>query len=265
MKNMRAKKSLGQNFLNNKSIASDMAIAGDVHPGAAVVEIGPGKGILTEALLASGAKVIAIEKDDALAEFLKEKFKKEIKNEKLKIIRGDVLKTSDQLQVTSYKLIANIPYYITGAILKHFLSLQNQPSLAVLMIQKEVAERIVARDGKESILSISVKAYGEPKIVKVVKAGNFSPAPKVDSAILVVQNISRKNFQKISEEKFFEIVKAGFAQKRKLLAGNLKKMGITPEAFTRCNIPPNARAENLTIEQWLCLANTTTLTTRQIP
>ncbi len=256
------KKSLGQNFLKNPHIAHDMAQAGEVRPGDMVVEIGPGKGILTGCLLGAGANVLAIEKDDRLIPYLEEKFIEEIKSGRLRVIHNDALKfaaTNDQLPVTSYKLVANIPYYITGAIIKRFLALKHPPCHTALLVQKEVAERVVARNGKESMLSISVKIYGSPRVVKIVKAGNFSPAPRVDSAILAIRDISRKNFQNAKdEEMFFALMKLGFAQKRKLLTGNLMKKWDKKRvlrAFEICGIQKKTRAENVSLDQWLCLAN----------
>ena len=162
-----------------------------------ILEIGPGKGKLTERLLENSEHVIAIEKDNELFEFLKEKFSAQIKNGSLVLIHDNILNFNASaygLAPSAYKIIANIPYNITGAILKKFLTADRQPERMVLLVQKEVAERIVARDGKESILSISVKAYGEPKMVMKVPARYFSPAPKVDSAVIAINNISRKNF-----------------------------------------------------------------------
>lgn len=257
----RAKKSLGQNFLKNHAVVREMITAGEATPGESIVEIGPGRGILTAELLRAGAKVIALEKDDALVPLLQEKFAPEIENGQLILLHKDALKfepASCKLKSGGYKLIANIPYYITGEILRYFLTLEAQPSLAVLMVQKEVADRIAARDGKESILSLSVKCYGEPKYIKTVKAQNFSPAPNVDSAILLIKNISRKVFQEIDEQKFFTIVKTGFAQKRKKLFSNLLKTDIherekLAQTFQTCKISENARAEDISLEQWKCL------------
>ena len=255
----KPKKSLGQNFLKSEKIAEEIAEAGEVCPDDIVLEVGPGKGILTEKLLEMAKKVIAVEKDEQLVEFLKEKFAREINSGKLEIISGDIL----QSQISNlkskkfkYKLIANIPYYITSHLLRTFLESDTQPSLMVLMVQKEVAERIVAkgklarRRGGESLLSISVKAYGRPEIIRKVPAGYFSPAPKVDSAVIKISGISKKFFQDISEKKFFETVKKGFSQKRKMLINNLKAK---KDDFTACNIGEKARAENLSIEQWKCL------------
>src|SRR3989344_3189802 len=157
---MRAKKSLGQNFLTSHAVAQDIIAAAHITPDDVVLEIGPGKGFLTEGLLQKAKKVIAVEKDGRMVEYLKDKFREEIRNGKLELIHQDILSFDPAgcgLRVTGYKLIANIPYYITGEILRTFLSGDTQPSLMVLMVQKEVAERIVARDGKESILSMSVK------------------------------------------------------------------------------------------------------------
>src|SRR3989344_7754683 len=184
---MRAKKSLGQHFLKNEKALATIVKAGNVSVKDTILEIGPGTGALTEKLLAANCQVLAIEKDDKLYEFLKTKFEKEIKNGKLRLIHDDILEFDlSKLEAISYKLISNIPYNITGAILKKFLETNYQPERMVLLVQKEVAERIVARNNKESILSISVKAYGTPRYIETVKAGSFVPVPKVDSAIMVI-------------------------------------------------------------------------------
>lgn len=299
---IRAKKSLGQNFLNSKAVARDIVRAAEIHGGSyggatsinhsknmefmevappyfgdTVLEIGPGKGFLTGELLASGARVIAVEKDDCMIPLLSEKFANEIAQGQLTLIHGDILKFDPKtyhLKPNSYKLIANIPYYLTGYIIRTFLEAESKPERMILMVQKEVAMRIVARppagharagdkkpfdfaQGKESILSIAVKAYGTPKLIKKVPARYFTPAPKVDSAILAITNISGKNFpDKNAEKLFFEIVRAGFAHKRKMLAGNLKEIygGATSIKLEEAGIAENARAENLSLDQWLALA-----------
>jgi 16S rRNA (adenine1518-N6/adenine1519-N6)-dimethyltransferase len=283
---IKAKKSLGQNFLNSDGALDAIIKAGRVVKGDTVLEIGPGKGALTKRLLSAGANVVAIEKDDRLIPVLEELFAKEIKSKQLTLIHGDVLKfdvKSYLSQVKSYKLIANIPYYITGEITRKFLSGNFQPSLIVVLVQKEVAERITTaiqgsskiKEGKESILSISVKAYGEPKYIQTVKAGCFFPPPKVDSAILLIDNISKDRFKfknsktkyKLGspgvpeddntgemEEKFFEIVKKGFAHKRKTLSSNLKGI-VSKEILAEQGINENERAENLTLEQWFNITN----------
>lgn len=252
----KAKKNLGQNFLKSIPALNAIVLAGEIKKADIVLEIGPGKGALTEKLLEKSGKVIAIEKDKDLLEILQEKFKEEIKNGKFILINEDVL--NYEIKEKNYKIIANIPYNITGAILKKFLTSENQPERMVLMVQNEVARRIVARDGDESILSISVKAYGNPKIVMKVPARYFSPAPKVDSAIIAITNISRENFNKnnIKEEKFWELVKNGFAHKRKVLVSNLKdlyKKEKILEIFEKLNISEKTRAEELTLENWIAI------------
>ena len=218
----RAKKALGQNFLKSELALNKIIEAGEVDKEDVILEIGPGKGALTEKLLEQAGKVIAVEKDRELFEFLKDKFQQQIKSGSLVLVHDDILKFEFREKI--YKIIANIPYNITGAILKKFLTARNQPALMVLMIQLEVAQRILARGKEESILSISVKAYGEPKMVMKVGARYFSPPPKVDSAIVSIKGISRKFFEqnKLNEEDFWEIVKTGFAHKRKKLSSNLK-------------------------------------------
>jgi len=263
----RAKKSLGQNFLKSMVALNKIIEAGEIKPNDIILEIGPGKGALTEKLLEKAGYVIAIEKDKDLYELLKIKFAKEIENKKFILVNDDILK----LQITNYelrkyKIIANIPYNITGAILKKFLTGENpsgidprasQPNMMVLMVQHEVAKRIIANDKKESILSISVKAYGEPKMIMKVPARYFSPAPKVDSAIIKISNISRKLFKQNSqgrslrnfEERFWEIIHAGFAHKRKKLSNNLKKTTVQE----RPGQWRNARAEDLSLQDWINL------------
>ncbi|MFA6552369.1 MAG: 16S rRNA (adenine(1518)-N(6)/adenine(1519)-N(6))-dimethyltransferase RsmA [Candidatus Paceibacterota bacterium] len=295
---MFAKKSLGQNFLRSKSALQKIVEAADLKPDDVVLEVGPGEGILTEALLRSAGKVIAVEKDDRLIPLLEQKFASEISVGKFELIHEDILDlelTTDNLQLTTrqnffkknlggqtYKLIANIPYYITGQLLRKFLESDFQPSRMVLLLQKEVAKRIVASDNKESILSMSVKAYGTPKYIDTVKAECFTPKPKVDSAILLVENISKKFFapllgtsadensygdsfntpasnrvtgfaeNKIDEKKFFEILKKGFKSKRKILVSNLE-ISNDPnleKIMSDCGITKNTRAEDITLEQW---------------
>ncbi len=226
-----------------------IANAGDIEKNEVVVEIGPGKGALTKELLSAGAKVIAIEKDLSLISLLEEKFTKEISENRLQIISGDAL---DEISLPKkYKLIANIPYYITGAILEKFLGGENPPTLAVLMLQKEAAERIVARNKKESILSISVKIFGKPSIVMKVSRGNFFPIPNVDSAVLKISNIKNPFASKTEEKKFFELVKKGFAHKRKKLTSNLQ---LSAAQIEKLAIPENLRAEDASLDFWKNLA-----------
>lgn len=262
---MKAKKSLGQNFLKSIPAIKSIISAGEVKNNDIVLEIGPGKGILTQKLLENAEKVIAIEKDNELYNFLSQKFEKEIQCGKLILENKDILEFDIEkygLKPVNYKVIANIPYNITGAILKKFLSSRNQPNLMVLMVQNEVAQRIVARSGKESILSISVKAYGEPKIIMKVPSRYFTPPPKVDSAVILIKNISKNGFreEKIDEIKFWELIKTGFAHKRKVLAGNLKELNKKNDwqkSLIAINLNPKIRAEELSIEDWKKLYHNT--------
>lgn len=254
---IRAKKSLGQNFLKSVLALNKIIEAGEIKKEDNVLEIGPGKGALTQKLLENSDNVIAIEKDKDLIEFLKEKFKKEIEEKKLTLVESDILKYKI-IDKKNYKIIANIPYNITGAILEKFLTEENQPELMVLMVQNEVAKRIVANDKKESILSVSVKIYGEPKIIMKVPARYFSPAPNVDSAIIKIMNISRKKFKEnsIDEKKFWEIIHNAFAHKRKVLTGNLKSFDKTinwVEILKKINVKEKVRAEDLNLLDWIKL------------
>jgi len=258
MKNhLRAKKSLGQHFLISKTIVGDIVRAARLTKDDTVLEVGPGKGVLTRALLASAKKVIAVEKDGSLIPLLQETFADEIKEKRFVLVHADILDLDLQTIIPKkYVVVANIPYYITGILLRKMLGDERQPSQMVLMVQKEIAGRIVARNKKESILSISVKVYGTPSIVQKVPARFFRPKPKVDSAILAIRDISKNNFVNISEWSFFELVKTGFHHKRKLLINNLGSFYqkvIMQNKFRSCDVALDARAEDLRLRDWLCL------------
>jgi len=292
---MLKKKSLGQNFLKSPKIVSDIVSAGKVMTEDTVLEIGPGEGVMTAELLKQAKKVIVIEKDHRLIPILQEKFKNETASGKLEIIEGDILEINIEVlmamnldairgenedcdqavpdstvrgatgvidkevrQIHShYKVVANIPYYITGQIIRKFLEAKNKPASMTLLVQKEVAERIVARDKKESLLSLSVKVFGDPKIIRTVGRGAFSPAPNVDSAVINIENISNKNLAGLESKDFFSVLHSGFAHKRKQLLPNLsndypKEKVIS--AFEKIGLDLKSRAEDLPLEIWLKLS-----------
>lgn len=278
MRPIRANKTLGQNFLKSRRALGQIVRAAEIAPASAtgeretVLEIGPGKGVLTRVLLEAGARVVAVEKDERLVELLQETFATEIAAGTLVLKAGDILEldlASDAARALfpvggSYKLVANIPYYITGQIIRTFLSAPAhlQPTRMVLLLQKEVVDRIIARDGKESLLSLAVKAYGQPKKMGVVKREDFSPAPNVDSAILLVADISKEFFATetgagISEHIFFDTLHAGFAHKRKKLLRNLEtiaSLDTLTKIFAEENISENTRAEDISLAQWRKIA-----------
>ena len=246
---IRAKKSLGQNFLMHARIAERIALSAQLPKNAVVFEIGPGTGMLTRELLKLSKKVIALEADAELFEKLSRDFSAEIKSKKLELIHGDIRTFDIATLPKGYALVANIPYYLTGEIFRMFLSADNHPTSMTLLVQKEVAVRIV-RAPKASILSLSVRAYGTPTLVFTVPRGAFVPAPNVDSAVLSIQNISRKAFKtKKQEQKFFDLLHAGFAHKRKFVRNNLASAGLDLGT-----IPEKARAEDLPLVTWLALA-----------
>ena len=286
-------KRLGQNFLTSYAIARRIAEAADIGPSDTILEIGPGKGILTEAILEKNPKkLIAVEKDKRFIGLLRDKFS-EVGN--LEIVEGDMLEVLNsklpstnykpakgevrqgrqipnskfKLLNTNYKIVANIPYYITSRLLRLIFSQKNPPERVTLMIQKEVAERICAKPPRMNLLALSVQVYGKPKIAFRVSRQFFKPAPKVDSAVIVLDNISRGFFREkkaspfnkrrrlFSEKEFFCLLHAGFRQKRKMLLKNLKNSEIgfinLTGIFKKCRISEKARAENLALEDWRCL------------
>ena len=248
---MRRTPKLGQHFLKHAWAAAALAHAVNVRPNETILEIGPGKGILTRELLKLGY-VVAVEKDEALVDLLRETFVDDVASGRLRLVGGDVRDvTSGKLGLKKYVLAANIPYYITGEIIRQFLEGEPQPRAMALLGRKEVAQRITSKT--ESILSLSVKAYGTPKIAGKVPRSHFSPPPSVDSAILVITDISKKIFDDISEDDLFKVVRAGFASKRKYLANNLARefdKGRVMDALLMCGVPEKARAEDVPLEKW---------------
>jgi 16S rRNA (adenine1518-N6/adenine1519-N6)-dimethyltransferase len=253
---MRPKQSLGQNFLMHQATAERIAEAAQLPTGAVVLEIGPGTGMLTAALLARAGKVIAVEADHELMSSLHERFAREIAEGRLDLIEGDIRSFDFARFPAGYHVVANIPYYITGEIIRTLLSAAPKPTSVTLLVQKEVAERI-ARSEKESILSLSVKIYGVPKYVFTVPRGAFYPAPNVDSAVLRISGIASPFPSASDEKRFFDLLHAGFAHKRKRLAKNLEAV-MVPEtigrAFTEARLEMNVRAEDVPLSGWGILA-----------
>jgi len=261
----KKQKKLGQVFLKDKTIIKKIIKAGKVESKDQILEIGPGRGILTKALLKTEANIVAVEKDQELVEFLKSFFKDK---QNLKIIHADIrdlLKTNQfytqySILNTQYKVIGNIPYYLTSHLLRLLLENPINPSLIVLMIQKEVAERIIAQPPKMNLLSASVQFYAKPEIICYVPRTAFSPKPKVDSAVIkIIPNLVIARSE-ATRQSFFKIIKSGFKQPRKLLINNLSKnlnleKTYLQKMFLQLNMPINTRAQNLSIKQWISLSS----------
>lgn len=257
---MQAKKSLGQNFLTNPAIAIKIVESANLSKDDNVLEIGPGEGVLTGLLAQKGKRVLAIEIDQALVDPLK----KELGDQKnTAIVEGDILKINlpkllEENNFKKYKVVANLPYYITSKIIRLLLETKYPPSEMILMVQKEVGERICAPSGKESILSISVKFYAEPDILFFVPRENFDPIPEVDSAVI---RIKRKEIiPNVDTKYFFSLVKAGFSSKRKMLVNNLSTGFRLPkntvsEILKKAGLEPTQRAQELSVDDWFRLCD----------
>lgn len=257
---LHAQKGLGQNFLQDPLALEEIVAAAQIQPADSVLEIGPGLGSLTRYLAASARNVIAVELDENLIPPLKDVL---TPYQNVHIIHGDILKLSpkDLINENNYLVVANIPYYITSAVTRHLLESEPKPRRMVLTLQKEVAQRICAKPGDMSLLALSVQVYGAPRIAAHIPAEAFFPAPKVDSAVLVIDIFPSPIIKEELLDSFFKLIKAGFSQKRKTLRNSLSSgLHISPTnaaAFlTRAGIDPQRRAETLSIEEWERLIET---------
>ncbi len=248
----QAKKELGQHWLYDELALEAMVAAADVRAHDTVLEIGPGLGTLTEKLLNTGATVQAIEFDSELIPSLKKRF---AQYQNFTIEQADILKFDFGMLPPGFKIAANIPYYLTSNLLRVLCEHPNHFSRAALLVQKEVAERVCAKPGQMSLLSVSVQLYCDVSLGVVVPAGLFTPPPKVDSQILMLEYRESPLFPDVDTKKFFRLVKAGFSERRKMLRGSLSGgLGIdkaeTEILLARAGINPTHRAQALSLDDW---------------
>ncbi len=245
------KKELGQHWLKDPEILAEIAEAAELSPEDTVLEIGPGLGTLTSRLLARAGRVVAVEFDADLARKLPGQFP----GKNLEVINQDILQFDLRQLPAGYKVVANVPYYITSKIVEKLMTAENKPSLAVLLVQKEVAQRIAAEPGQMSILAISAQIFAEAELDIEVSRQFFTPPPKVDSQVVVLKTRQQPLVAKDDEKAFFRLVKAGFSAKRKKLRSSLSAgLAISkPEAeqlLKQVNLNPDSRAEDLSIDDW---------------
>ena len=263
---LRPRKNLGQNFLVDPVALSRIVDAAELSPDDIVLEIGPGPGGLTERLLERAGRVVAVELDSNMVALLRRQLGS---NAHLRIVEGDILKQdpvellalpvpADNAPHPNYKVVANLPYYITSAVIRHLTEAAIRPACAVLTVQREVAARIVAKPGQMSLLAVSVQLYGEPRIVDRVPAGAFYPRPKVASAVVRIQFYPGLPLSDDEIAHFFRVVRAGFGQRRKqihnaLSAGLALSDAVVREALDQVGIDARRRAEALEITEWVQL------------
>ena len=261
---LKARKGLGQHFLIEEEVLKLINSATELNPTDVVVEVGPGLGVLTRELARQAGRVIAVELDSKLAIVLEQTL---VPFDNVTIINGNILKIDPAALLqkqkmglspttgSHYKVVANLPYYITSPVLRHFLEASLKPQIMVVMVQKEVAQAIVARPGQMSVLSISIQFYGEPTIIDYVPAECFYPAPEVDSAILRINVYPQPAVAVSDEGSFFELVRAGFTASRKQIANSLAQGLGLPKTeilslLQAASIIPQRRAETLTLDEW---------------
>lgn len=248
--NHTARKSLGQHWLSDNQTLEAIVNLASISAADQVLEIGPGLGHLTEHLLARGAMVTAVEADSSLINKLAEHFK----GQPLTIINQDILQFDFSSLPPNYKIVANIPYYLTSHLFRVLFEQSNLPVSAVLLVQKEVAERLAAKAGQMSLLAVSVQFYANVSLGQIVSAELFTPKPKVDSQLIHLQILSRPRFA-VDPKAYFQLVKAGFSGKRKTLHNSLSS-GLrlskdeTKQWLTRAKIDPGRRAQSLSLADW---------------
>jgi len=262
---LRARKRLGQHFLIDEEVLKLITSTAELTPSDVIVEIGAGLGVLTKELAKEAGWVVTIELDSKLAALLGQtlaSFKNVaiINEDVLKIDPGTLLQEQKEwlppaITPSRYKVVANLPYYITSAILRHLLEARRKPSLLVVTVQREVAQRLTARPGEMSLLAVAVQFYGRPRIVSHVQPGAFYPSPRVTSAIVRIDLYEEPPTSVDDVGKFFDVVRAGFAQRRKQLRNSLSQGLDLPaeavvEALRRCGLDERQRAQALTLEQW---------------
>ena len=259
---IQPRKGLGQNFLTDQRALERIVEAAELTPKDIVLEIGPGLGTLTRLLAERAGRVIAVELDQRLVEVLRQTATAKADLPNVEIVHGDILEMNPADLVRQhgadlqYKVVANLPYYITSAILRHLLTAEVKPRLMVVTVQLEVARRIIAQPGDMSLLAVSVQFYGQPRIVTRVRAGAFYPSPQVDSAVIRI-DLHRHPVAKVDDaSSFFGVVRAGFAQRRKQLRNVLSAELDLPtseviQALSRAGVNPRRRAQTLSIEEWV--------------
>ena len=247
----RTKKSLGQHWLFDELSLNAMVRVANMTNTDTVLEVGPGLGTLTKKLCQTADKVVAVELDDELAPRLAD----EVRADNLEVIHQSILDFDVSTMSKGYKVVANIPYYLTSHLIRQLLEAENKPTTMVLLVQKEVAERVVAQAGHHSMLSVSVQFYAEADLCEQVPARLFTPPPKVDSQIVRITPRTQPLFPGVNEENFFKIVRAGFSEKRKKLRSSLSgalhfsKVEVD-EWLKQAGISPDARAQELGLQEW---------------
>jgi 16S rRNA (adenine1518-N6/adenine1519-N6)-dimethyltransferase len=253
---MKAKKSFGQNWLRDEFVLDEIVKSAEISKEDNLLEVGPGLGTLTQKLVDSGANVVAVEADRDLLPRLNNKFQGKVN---FKLIEGDILKFDYSQMPPKYKVVANIPYYLTSNLIRSLLEAQNPPRLMVLLVQKEVAQRILAKPGDMSVLAFSVQYYAQAEFVIDVNKELFEPIPKVDSAVIKITRLNKPAFES-DTKKLFRLVKASFGEKRKMLRNSLAgglgiETSMVLELLETSGVAPTARAQELSMQDWENLYN----------
>lgn len=248
---MKAKKSFGQNWLRDEYVLDEIVKSAEIAKNDTLLEVGPGLGTLTQKLVATGADVVAVEADKDLLPRLGSMFQGKANFE---LINDDILKFDLSKLNKDYKVVANIPYYLTSNLLRTLLESNNPPSAMVLLVQKEVAQRIMAKPGQMSVLAFSVQYYAKPEYIMDVKKELFDPVPKVDSAVIKISHGQKPAFE-ADIKKLFRLVKAGFGEKRKMLRNSISgglgiETSLVENLLEDCKLKPTARAQELSLKDW---------------